>query len=87
MQRSELNKKLFSILATDFSIDLDKIDPGRSIFEQVPVDSMQLVAIAAKIEQEFGIELPLTIMENPTLDNLIAQIEGATFTPPKSPKG
>jgi acyl carrier protein len=70
--------RLFALLDRDFNVDLTGIDPARSIFEQIPIDSMVLVGIAAGIEQEFGVELPLSFMEHPTLDNLLRLIPGGT---------
>jgi acyl carrier protein len=80
MQELDIKEKLVLAINRDFNIDLSTIDPARSIFEQIAVDSMLLVAIAAKVEQEFDIELPLTIMEKPTLNNLIALIAEAKKT-------
>jgi acyl carrier protein len=71
MEKNSVQERLFSILEHEFAIKFDGIEPDRPIFEQLPLDSMQLVAIAAKIEETFGIELPLTFMEKPTLNNLI----------------
>ena len=71
MEKNSVQERLFSILEHEFTIKLDHIEPDRPIFEQLPLDSMQLVAIAAKIEETFGIELPLTFMEKPTFNNLI----------------
>jgi acyl carrier protein len=71
MGKNSVQERLFSILEHEFTIKLDQIEPDRPIFEQLPLDSMQLVAIAAKIEETFGIELPLTFMEKPTFNNLI----------------
>ena len=71
MKKVGIREKLFTILENDFNINLDGIDPDRPIFDQLPLDSMQLVAIAARIEEIFGIELPLTFMEKPTLNHFI----------------
>ena len=66
-----LTERLFSVLENDFNLKLSGIDRDISIFEQLPLDSMQLVAIAVKIEETFGIELPLTFMEKPTINHLV----------------
>ena len=65
MKKDGIQEKLFAILKNDFNINLDGIDPDRPIFEQLPVDSMQMVSIAVKVEETFGVELPLTFMEKP----------------------
>ena len=62
------------MIDTEFGVQLAGIDPDRPIFEQVAVDSMQLVSIAASIEREFKVELPLSLMEQPTVRNLVRMI-------------
>jgi acyl carrier protein len=77
MKNTGIQEKLFSILENECNIKLDFVDPDRPIFELLPLDSMQLVAIAATIEETFGIELPLTFMEKPTLNHLIELVVDA----------
>lgn len=77
MNELEIREKIASLLEKDFNIKLDGVDYDKPIFEQIAIDSMLLVAIAARIEQEFAIELPLSIMENPTLGNLIGLVAKA----------
>jgi acyl carrier protein len=77
MKKEGIQEKLFSMLKNDFNINLDRVDPDRPIFDQLPLDSMQLVAIAVKIEELFGIELPLTFMEKPALNHLIELVVDA----------
>lgn len=74
MAEMPVKERLFALLDRDFNIDFRGIDPDRSIFDQIPIDSMLLVGIAAAIEQEFGVELPLSFVEKPTLTNLIRMI-------------
>jgi acyl carrier protein len=77
VHQNAIQEKLTSLLENEFGIKLADIDPDRSIFEQIPIDSMQLVAMSAKIEQSFEIELPLAILEKPTLNNLIRLVTQA----------
>ncbi|MGA2506328.1 MAG: acyl carrier protein [Chitinispirillaceae bacterium] len=71
MEKAGLQERMFSILGNEFNINLGGIDPDKPIFDQLPIDSMQLVAITAKVEETFGIELPLSFMEKPTLNHFI----------------
>jgi acyl carrier protein len=71
MEKTVVIDRLFSILENDFNLKPDAVDPDRPIFEQLPLDSMQLVAVAAKVEEVFNIELPLTFMEKPTLNHFV----------------
>ena len=77
MQQAGIKEKLFSILENDFNFKLDGIDPDRPIFDQLPLDSMQTVAIMAKVEEIFNIELPLSFMEKPTLNHFIQLVAEA----------
>jgi acyl carrier protein len=77
MEKDGMREKLYSILENDFNINLDGIDPDRPIFDQLPIDSMQMVSIMAKVEEMFGVELPLTFMEKPTLNFFIRLISEA----------
>jgi acyl carrier protein len=77
MEKGGIQERLISILENEFTITPGEIDPDRPIFEQLPLDSMQLVAIAANIEETFGIELPLTFMEKPTLNHLTELVVNA----------
>jgi acyl carrier protein len=77
MDKNGIQESLFSIFEKDFNINPVGIDPDRPVFEQLPLDSMQMVAIAARIEETFGIELPLTFMEKPTLNYFIELIVDA----------
>ena len=74
MSREHIFSRLGEILDREFQINLAQIEPDTLILEQLPLDSMQLVAIVAKVEQEFGIELPLSLIEEPTLNHFIALI-------------
>jgi acyl carrier protein len=78
MDNNGMPGRLFSILRNEFNIKVEELDPDRPVFEQLPLDSMQMVAIAAKIEETFGIELPLTFMEKPTLNHLLELVAEAT---------
>jgi len=77
MKKAGIQERLVPILENDFNLNLDGIDPDRPIFDQLPLDSMQLVAIAVKVEEVFGIELPLNFMEKPTLNHLIELVVDA----------
>ncbi|MBN2037232.1 MAG: acyl carrier protein [Chitinispirillaceae bacterium] len=77
MENTGIRERLLSILENEYNINPGDIDPDRPIFEQLPLDSMQLVAIAANIEETFGIELPLTFMEKPSLSHLIKLVTDA----------
>jgi acyl carrier protein len=75
MQRTEIKESLLSLLKKDFGINLAEFDFDKPVFDQTAVDSMRLVSIGASVEKEFDIELPLSFLENPTINNFLGLIE------------
>lgn len=72
MTREEIKKRLDSLLENRYRLTLDAIDPDVPIMEQMPVDSALLINIMVDVEKEFGIEVPLTLIETPTLNNFLS---------------
>jgi acyl carrier protein len=70
-------QKIFTIIQTEFQIDPAQVDPDKDLREQVLLDSMQFVGLAARIETELSIELPITIMEVSTLNQFLELVEKA----------
>ena len=68
----DLKKRIFEIVKKQTQIDLSEIDPEKDFREQVSIDSMQFVTIVALLEEEFGIELPISIMEVSTLNEFLS---------------
>jgi len=77
MKKAGIQERLSSILHDEFTINVGEIDPDRPIFDQLPLDSMQLVAIAVKVEETFGIELPLTFMGKPAINHFVKLVADA----------
>lgn len=71
----DLKIRIFNIVKKHANIDLTKIDPEKDFREQVSIDSMQFVSIVARLEEELGIELPISIMEVSTLNEFLSVIE------------
>jgi acyl carrier protein len=78
----EIPEKIKDIIAKEARIDLSRLDPDTDIREQANVDSMQFVAIFARLEREFGIELPLKAMGARTLNEFVSAIVEALDSPP-----
>jgi acyl carrier protein len=70
-----VKQKVFSIINREAAIDFTTIDPNADFREQVNLDSMQFVAVLARLEKEFGIEIPISAMEATTLNDFLAVIE------------
>jgi acyl carrier protein len=68
-------RNIIDIIKKEFQLDPEEIDPDKDLREQVLLDSMQFVALAARIETELNIELPITIMEVTTLNQFLNIVE------------
>lgn len=71
----DLKIRIFNIVKKHANIDLTKIDPEKDFLEQVSIDSIQFVSIVTRLEEELGIELPISIMEVSTLNEFLSVIE------------
>jgi acyl carrier protein len=70
-----LKKRIYNSIQSVVNIDLSAIDPAKNLREQVNLDSMQFVAVLAKLETEFNIELPISAMEAKTFNDFFAVLE------------
>ena len=70
-----VRQRIGNIIREDTGIDPATIDPIKPIRDQITLDSMQFVGIIAKIEIEFEIELPISIMQVTTLDEFYNKVE------------
>jgi acyl carrier protein len=68
-------QKVFEILQKITHKDPNLLDPDSDIRKQVSLDSMQFVSIIAQIEEEFSIEIPISILEVSTLNEFLAVID------------
>ena len=66
-----LKDKILGIISRESGMDSAKINPEQNFREHSFLDSMQFVAIAARTEEEFGIELPMEVMQVNTLSQFI----------------
>ena len=67
----ELRQKLLEIIEAESGIPPAEIDPDADFREEAYLDSMQFIAIAARIEDEFQIELPIAVVKVTTLNEFI----------------
>lgn len=70
-----LKQKIFSVINREVALDFNTIDPNADFREQVNIDSMQFVAVLARLEKEFNIEIPISAMEATTLNEFLAVVE------------
>jgi acyl carrier protein len=57
------------------------VDIHGSIRSQLALDSMQFVQLFTALEEEFSTELPLSLMNAATVDELVKIIESCTAEP------
>ena len=75
MNNEVIRQKIFDLIQSEVSVDPTTIDPDQDLRQQVLLDSMQFVSLAARIEIVFGIELPITVMEISTLNQFLEMVE------------
>ena len=69
-------EKIKAILADQFDIDEDSINPETNIQEDLGADSLDVVDLIMSLEDEFEIEVPDSEVENiKTVGALVAFVE------------
>jgi acyl carrier protein len=68
-------QKILDLIQKEVSIDPATINPDQDLRQQVLLDSMQFVSIAARVETAFNIELPITVMEVSTLNQFMEVVD------------
>ncbi|HUI90643.1 MAG TPA: acyl carrier protein [Chitinivibrionales bacterium] len=71
-----LKKRIYNAIRSAVNVDPATIDPEKNLREQVNLDSMQFVAVLARLETEFNIELPISAMEAKTFNDFLAVLDG-----------
>lgn len=69
-------EKVKAILAEQFDVEEDKINPDTSIINDLGADSLDVVDLLMSIEDEFEVEVPDEEIENiKTVEDLVKYIE------------
>jgi acyl carrier protein len=71
----EQKKRIFDILQKEVRLDPSSIDPNSDFRDQISIDSMQFVALLARLEKEFDIEIPISVMEAKTLSEFLSFLD------------
>ena len=50
-------KKMVSVLASEFEVEEDILNPEANIKETMPLDSLSLVDMVGLVDEEFGVEI------------------------------
>lgn len=57
MEKEEMIKKMVEILAEEFEVEAEAIQPEANIKETMHLDSLSLVDMVGLVEEEFGVEI------------------------------
>lgn len=71
---STVKQRVIDIVKNETGIELTTFNPDEDILEQINLDSMQLLEIYAAIIDEFGIEIPITIINLKTLNGITSSL-------------
>lgn len=73
---AEIKDRIMAVLQKETRVDPATIDPDVPIREQIVLDSMQFISIIARLELEFDMTIPNTVMAVETLNQFIEAVEG-----------
>jgi acyl carrier protein len=77
MNKNAVKNKLVKVLNKSTGVDISTINPEGNLREQINLDSMQIVSIIAQIEEEFKIDVPMTIMGVKSFNEFLKIVEKA----------
>lgn len=71
-----VNSRIFSIISEQLGIGEDEITADSSFMEDLGADSLDIVEVVMAIEEEFGMDIPDTAVEEmETVKSLIQFVE------------
>lgn len=76
MSIEEIRDKIIAIVKEEMDLDLSEIDPDRDLRDQVNIDSMKLTEIYAAVVEELNIQVPLSIMNARTFNDILRVLVG-----------
>jgi acyl carrier protein len=71
----ETRKKIFSAIQAEINVDPQTIDPDQDIRKNAVLDSMQFIALLARLEIALDVELPVSLLEAATLNQFLKGID------------
>lgn len=78
MQQSTSRERIIQIIQKILTdVDISSIDFNAPIREVVNIDSIQLIAVMSRLEDELKIELPISTMEVETLEEFFTIVESS----------
>jgi len=71
----QTRKKIFSAIQAEINVDPQTIDPDQDIRKNAVLDSMQFIALLARLEIALDVELPVSLLEAATLNQFLKGID------------
>ena len=63
--------RLYAVIESELGIDPRRLDAKNNFIFDLGLDSVQLAAVATRIDVEFGIDMPLMMLEVTTLHDFL----------------
>jgi acyl carrier protein len=67
----DILERLYAVIQDELGIDPRRLDTSKNFIFELGLDSVQLMAVSMRIDAEFGINLPMTIIESATLADFL----------------
>ena len=71
MTKDEIKKRIIQIAKREVNEDLSKINEKADLRTQINLDSMQIIELYAAIIEDFGIQVPMSVINSRSFIGLI----------------
>lgn len=76
MDEQEIRQRIEAIVERELQQDLSSVPLDKDLRQHISLDSMQFVEVYAAIVEEFGIEVPASIVRATTMRQMIEALKG-----------
>jgi acyl carrier protein len=76
-----IRDKVIEVISAEMKVNVSSYDFNMDIREQTDLDSMQFVALFARLEEEFKIDLPIQAMSAKSINDFIQIVEKTAHLP------
>jgi len=66
-------ERLYAVIEEELGVDPREIDPAKNLVSDLGLDSVQLTGAALRIDMDFGVSLPNSIMEGCTFGEFLRE--------------
>jgi acyl carrier protein len=68
-------ERLYAVIEEELGVDPRAVDPEKNFIFELGLDSVQLAAVAMRIDMEFEISLPMSIIGAPTMAGFLQEFK------------